>query len=93
MKCKDCGNSEYEPLENNRGDISPECMALRMQLVPALQAGKITMPAFQALQKTIANSHGSGRGARAMKAALGVPNAAPTPVPSESLPSAKGGGK
>lgn len=71
MKCNDCGESDYEP-GFGRADICPTCLDLRGKLFPAMKLGTITLPVFQALQKTLANSHGSGRGARAMREALGL---------------------
>ncbi len=69
-KCKDCGTPDF--VASDLGDNCVDCMDLRGQLFPALSAGRITLPEFKALQTTIANSHGSGRGARAMREALGL---------------------
>ena len=69
-KCKDCGAPNFE--SSGRADICIDCIELRGQLFPALDAGRITRGEFLELQRTIANSHGSGRGARAMREALGL---------------------
>lgn len=71
-KCRDCGTPDYKCERSKRMDVCDECWDLRVQLIPALQAGKISLPEFQALQKKIANSNSSGRGATAMREALGL---------------------
>ena len=72
MKCSDCGAINYQvPWGWNRADICPECKELREQVFTAMGAGKVELGTFQKLQKTIANSYGSGRGAQAMRKALG----------------------
>lgn len=69
-KCKDCGTPNFTA--SDRADICTDCMGLREQLFTVLNDGRIGLDEFKALQKTIANSHGSGRGARAMREALGM---------------------
>jgi hypothetical protein len=72
MKCKDCGKTDYEAVHGGLVSLCPECWILRGQLIDAVTAGKIAIPEFQKIQRTIANSHGSGRGANAMRHALGL---------------------
>lgn len=72
FKCRDCGTPDYQCERSTRADVCDDCWDLRGQLIPAVQSGKITIPEFQALQKTIANSNSSSRGARAMREALGL---------------------
>ena len=72
MKCSDCGNTDGVPNLKGRADICPTCTDLRMRLVTAMHYGKHSIAEFQELQRTIANSHGSGRGAAAMRRFLGL---------------------
>jgi hypothetical protein len=71
-KCHDCGTPEFQCTKSTRADVCDVCWELRGQLFPALQSGQISMPEFKGLQTTMANSRGSGRGARAMREALGL---------------------
>lgn len=75
FKCRDCGTADFKcerSQRSHRPDVCDDCWDLRGQLIPAVQSGKITIPEFQALLKTIANSNSSSRGARAMREALGL---------------------
>ena len=76
-KCRDCGTPDYKCERSKRADVCDDCWDLRGKLIPAVQAGRISVPEFQALQKTIANSNSSGRGARAMREALGLSTDSP----------------
>lgn len=69
MKCKDCGKTDYV-IGDGRADICPDCLDLRLMIVKMMpMTDKAT---FAALQRTIANSNGSGRGAAAMREFLGL---------------------
>lgn len=67
-KCKDCGG---ERKELNSIRVCGDCWSLRMRFIQKAHAGGIQADEFRKVQRTIANSHGSGRGAAAMRRAIG----------------------
>jgi len=71
-KCSDCGEEGRAQSESKRADICDRCWNLRKDMLSAAKNGLITQEVFVKTQKTIANSHGSGRGFRAMINALGI---------------------
>lgn len=71
-KCHDCGTPDFIRTKATRADVCDECWELRGRIIPAFQGGNITNSEFLELQRTMANSRGSGRGARAMRNALGL---------------------
>jgi hypothetical protein len=73
MRCNDCGDTNYRPPGEGRADICPACTDLRARLVAALLAEAVGLADFTRTQRALANSRGSGRGARAMRRALGEP--------------------
>jgi hypothetical protein len=70
MRCNDCGKTDYPPSASTRSDVCPDCWELRGQFVAKIST--IPLPQLLACQRKIANSHGSGRGARAMREVLGL---------------------
>jgi hypothetical protein len=71
-KCNDCGTPDFRCTKATRADVCDDCWGLRGQILPALNSGRVTHAELSALQRTMANSRGSGRGARAMREALGL---------------------
>lgn len=72
MKCNDCGSKEYVS-SSTRSDVCENCMALRGSLIEAMSAGTITREEFQGIQRVLAS--GDGKGAAAIRWALGMPEA------------------
>jgi hypothetical protein len=70
MKCKDCGSTNYIQDGIRLDSICPDCWELRNLLVKAMPT--MDRELFKSVQTAIANSHGSGRGANAMREALGL---------------------
>ena len=66
-RCSDCGSENFSP-STLRADVCVDCADMRLQVVK--WAPKASREELQGVQKALANSHGSGRGARAMKAFL-----------------------
>jgi len=75
-KCKDCGEAPFEE-SRLRADICVDCMELRGKLITVMPV--VPVDEFIKCQKTIANSHGSGRGKKAMLALIAKYSPAPTP--------------
>lgn len=71
MKCNDCGSKEYTP--SDRFDVCQDCMKLRLDLMKAMHAGTVTLQEFQGIQRVLAS--GDGKGAAAIRWALGMPEA------------------
>lgn len=85
MRCNDCGKTAYENTVCQRADVCDDCFEMRGKLMQCVNAGMIPLVVFQQTQKRIANSHGSGRGLRAMQEALNLsptkPVLSPSPLP------------
>ena len=76
MKCKDCGEIfEYDRTTCALQTICPTCTDLRNKVVEKITTDGVNglySNEFKRLQKTLANSHGSDRGQKAMKKFLGL---------------------
>lgn len=68
MRCRDCGNTDYQP--SDRTDVCVPCFDLRKRLMRGVKAGTVSMDEFREVQREMQRE--TGQSAAATMRVLGL---------------------